>query len=390
MNILFIPLIFISFISSSLFIFLPLSKNVYDFYKDDMCYYQAGSSTSIYVNSCKKGEYCQTIDDNGYIIGTCQKYKADFVKVLDNKCSTDFECDDQLYCIQEKCSISSGSPAYYKNSNEDNYYYCPSDLVPLKSKTPTSVNVLYECKTNSKLSGKCYDNSEPNEEAYPDYSKVCGQIELDKISNPTTNRIYFRKNVKMNDIGEVKVKSFVQDEKACESGFALLFYGNEELKKLDKELDENMFLYCVIFKEAKKSENGCIIKYSLEGEDEYVYNTEKIPSQLKTFKEKINEQCEYLDIKIDNFKKYLEKMNGIKSECQQKEKIYSDPFTCGNDELREYLYFYKNPENSILYKDEEGVLNYLINRAYPLYGNNDVQESTQISSFLNIKFLFLY
>lgn len=353
-------LIFISLFYSSLFkIYLPISKLASEFYKDGMCYYSDGSD-KVYVNSCKKGEYCQKRKiSNNLIIGLCLIYKPDFIKVLEEKCSTNFECDINLIC-SEKCTINTAHlKPYSKSTNDYDYYYCQSDYKPIFNQG------AYTCE-NIDMKGYCLDNSR-GKRAFPDYSKVCGQIEL------------VSKNIKMNEIGEIKVKNFVEDEKACESGFALFFNEN-----LNEPLNSgSMLKYCVNFKESKKEGDYCLIKYTLEEEDEFVYNTEKLPSSLG---DTLNEQCEFLDIKINNFKKYLEKMSQKKSECQNKSKIYSDPFTCGIDELREYLYFYKHPENYALYKDEEDILHYLFQEAFPLYGNNDSENTKEFSSFLNIKY----
>ena len=346
-----------------------------DYYEDNICYIEVNHLA--YVNSCKNGEYCSISNSRG----TCLKYKIDFIKALDEKCSSDFECDENLNCENEKCSI--GSIPYEKKTNGETYYYCSKEYLPIISSTQysaydPSLSKQFTCKQNSKMNGYCYVSSEETR-AFPDYSKICGEIALEKITNS-----YNVKTVKMNEIGEVKVKSFVEDERACESGFALLFYGNEELVS---QGNSNMFKYCVNFKESKKIGNNCIIKYTLEGENEYVYNTQKIPNLYSNFAQILNEECDYLDIKIDNFKKYLNKMNEKKTECQAKARNYGDPFTCENDELREYLYFYKNPGDLIIYKDEEEVLNYLFKEAYPLYGNNEPEKSAGFSPFLNIKII---
>lgn len=86
-----------------------------EFYKDGMCYYSDGSD-KVYVNSCKKGEYCQKRKiSNNLIIGLCLIYKPDFIKVLEEKCSTNFECDINLIC-SEKCTINTAHLKPYSKS----------------------------------------------------------------------------------------------------------------------------------------------------------------------------------------------------------------------------------------------------------------------------------
>ena len=54
--------------------------------------------------------------------------------------------------------------------------------------------------------------------AHPDYMKVCGEIEWDAENNNAF------KKTNMNYIGSVSDGKFVENELACESGFALKFY----------------------------------------------------------------------------------------------------------------------------------------------------------------------
>ena len=80
-------------------------------------------------------------------------------------------------------------------------------------------------------------------------------------------------------------------------------------------------------------------------------------------------------------------MTEKKDECKNN-KYYNEPYTCGKDEIRKIWYFYNHPEEYILYKNEEDIIHFLLQQAYPLYGNNNSTEkdSTELSTFLNIKY----
>ena len=51
----------------------------------------------------------------------------------------------------------------------------------------------------------------------PDYMKVCGKINIEN------NKI---ESISTSDFGKIDDGNFVEDEKACKSGFALYFYIN--------------------------------------------------------------------------------------------------------------------------------------------------------------------
>ena len=58
------------------------------------------------------------------------------------------------------------------------------------------------------------------------------------------------------------------------------------------------------------------------------------------------------------FKKFKDKMDKCKSEK------YKTFLKCEDRDVQEYLYFYNNPEHYILYKDENQVMDYLLNGQY--------------------------
>ena len=59
-------------------------------------------------------------------------------------------------------------------------------------------------------------------------------------------------------------------------------------------------------------------------------------------------------------------MKNLYTECEDK-KTYEEPFTCRNDELRKWWYFYAHPDEYILYKDKKEIKNYLLQTHYRSY-----------------------
>ena len=387
-------IILICLFSSAFFIYLPFDSMTYDLNIDYLCYYDI--STNTYVNSCEKGQYCQKFK-NG--IGICQNLTEDLISKLGEDCDSNFQCDKGLICgSNKKCSLNKDNNndniAYKVADSENNniyYYYCPSEEVPII--TPSNDNPYedqsYICKNPTDAQkGKCL-HSESGSRIFPEYLKVCGRIEIDK---PTGNlKTYTPKIVNTSDIGEVDEYEIVEDERACKTGYALYFYGNKELNKPGDEASiSNMFKRCVNFIESKKLGNGCRIKYSLGDEKEYIYNSNILDSDLKD--DKLFTECEFLETKLQFFKDYLKEMTDEKKEECKKNRFYNEPFTCGKDEIRKIWYFYNHPEEYILYKNEEDIINFLLQQAYPSYGNNknssesDSSDSTQSSTFVNIKY----
>ena len=59
--------------------------------------------------------------------------------------------------------------------------------------------------------------------------------------------------------------------------------------------------------------------------------------------------------------------------------------TYGKDEVRKWFYLYKNPSVYIMYKNEQQILDYLIQQVYPNY----IVKSYEKSSFIAIKYYFI-
>ena len=84
---------------------------------------------------------------------------------------------------------------------------------------------------------------------------------------------------------------------------------------------------------------------------------------------------------LELFQKYKERYNAIKSDCINY--LYpEEPKTCRDNELRKWYYFYENPKEYLLYRNEPQVMDYLVQQDYPTYTSNS-------SRFLNLSILSL-
>ena len=81
------------------------------------------------------------------------------------------------------------------------------------------------------------------------------------------------------------------------------------------------------------------------------------------------------------FKNYKDKLNTMLETCVN-DYDYSEPYTCKNDELRKWWYFYNNPDKYMLYKDQIEVVNYLVQQAFPGF------VAVDNSRFLSLKYIF--
>lgn len=390
-------LILFSLFTTYLFKYISLAQRDIDLDIDNMCYYldRVDLNTNYddihYVKPCEKNYYCRKINSNGHEFGTCEKYSP-IIKRLNDICKEDAECDTGLTCKDNKyCSLEKDDDAYKVKGEDNTYYnYCPNDLIPIYDDS----NDKYICKSKEeekKMIGKCYnkeivDGSTVTQTAFPDYFKVCGEQFVAKVEGAST---YEKKNTTSNYIGSVPDGTFVEDISACQSGFALYFYGNKKTTIPEGDSSGYLFKMCVTVNEVEAYDSNCFINYTL-GENSYIYNAGKFVSSSND----LIVECEYIMTKIEIFQQYLNKMEELKEICENAT-YYNEPFTCGNDELRKLWYYYNNIENYILYKNEEDIINYLIQDTYHLYGfGKDEENSNELSLFLNINYfiylLFLY
>jgi hypothetical protein len=378
-------ILFIYLISTSLCGYLPLKKgNGFD---DNVCAYKYSSVS--YVKTCKdKGKYCKDIDEE---TSFCENVPTKIsLKTLDDSCISKYECDKGLDCFG-KCRIF--DPALLST-------ICPTNQEPHKTQTGWS------CKDTA-IADYCYYKD--NTAAYssgvtyiPDYSKVCGEIDFKQNSLGTLGTKYEVLTVKSAYIGTVPDGKFVLNPLACKSGYALPFYPNS--KDVDPSSDSSnrnyMFLQCVTLNDIDYEDyNKCILKYDTDK----LYDASKVINSNALFKQNyldysittvdctINDQfCnKNLITKLDMFSKYI----GIYTEDKQKncaiKDNYNEPYTCNDNELRKWFYYYNNPEHYILYYNEDGndIANYLIQQEFPLYESS---KFIYIKYFINFLFILLF
>lgn len=350
-------LIFLSLFSYSLYLYLPLFKSNISFDVDGLCFYQESTNPNLkFVKSCENGYYCNNNQNNNE--GFCKKYNDSLIHKFGAECNNNLECDSNLICQDRICSVPLDGSPYSKNSN----YFCPSEKFAIKQSDGS-----YKCEANNVMKGKCYQSS-TNTRAFPDFFNVCGEIKDG--------------NILLSEIGKVALNTFVEDEKACESGFALYYFEDKTLNGNSSDFNsKTMNLLCVEFKDAQYIDDNCIIKYSLDGKTELIYNTHNLKN---THKNHFND-CEILNVKVELFKNYLDKMNDDQREKCKSDKLYDEPFTCGNDKLRYFWYFYNHPKDYLLYKDESEVIDYLLRQEYHSY--QTIKDSDGFSSFLKYKYL---
>lgn len=383
-------LIIISLISTSLGGYLPLKKeNGFD---DKVCAYQYSSVS--YVKTCKdKGKYCKYIDDQTSL---CENVPTQIaLKTLDEDCTSKYECEKGLNCFG-KCTKASSASISTKcdNTNQEPHY----TRIGWICKTPSIADYCYYKDNNVYINGVDIE---------PDYSKVCGEITFEEQSLGSLGTLYGIMTVKSAYIGTVPDGKFVLNVKACKSGYALPFYPNSSSDK-DPSSDQtrlnNKYLKCVSLNEIDyKSYKNCILKYDkdkLYDASKILYN--KIESgsvglsgsiiydsvNFQTSNE--DEFCDKMLItKLEMFSKYIEAFTEEKQANCAKKENYNEPYTCNDNELRKWFYYYNNPEHYILYYKEDGndVANYLIQQYYPLYESS---KFIYIKFFINLLFLLLF
>ena len=221
------------------------------------------------------------------------------------------------------------------------------------------------------MDGKCFASTPKKKSTSPDYLKVCGKIELDNNK---------KQSISTSNFGEIEDGNFVEDEKACKSGFALNFFLNG---KTQKTTNMDLAKLCVTVKgvELGASNNDCIIRYTKGSEEEFIYKDDA-DMDHDLYSSNGFKDCYHIMTKIDLFQDYLKKFEKLKNHCDQG-KYYNEPFTCENDELRKIWYLYNYPSLYLLYKNDEEIIDYFIQSEYPTPKSKLEENNKNSSGFFN-------
>lgn len=363
-KIIFITSIF-CFVLSEKDIYLPMDHE--SKYGEDVCAYTDDGVR--YVKPCKKGQYCvDDVTNNNYLSDTsmleiCQDIPK--VTVLYNpnegKCTTSFECESGLTCIGGKCEKDCPdgffSMGYYGNYNckentEKGTGFCESKTISTTAANPITQKY-----------------------SYPEIYKRCGKLTIAEDPRTGHSGEYYIQLNEYDYIGTVEDGGYVNDEKLCESGFALDFYYDGKSEDSNGNI---MYKRCITPLSISKINTGdCTISYKIKDGDVLNYNSEQSSSSSSSL-------CSesFIKIKSEMFRKYSQTIKeDERKTCGDLDGI--NKYTCENNELIKLWFFYKHPQDYIVYNEREKlskVLDYKIQKEYPNYS---------FSQYLNIKFLFL-
>lgn len=362
-------------------IYAPMSTRTFDFQVDDICKYQKSSDDFMYVEPCEKDYSCELVTHlvspiSYPIIAICRKKILEELSYFGSSCEEDNDCYSTLKCVEKKCTLEENDYAV----EIENLFYCPDNLIPIRD------NTGYKCEKRDKhkMDGLYYLKEDSGETyAYPDYMKIHGEINLDKAENN-----YQLLKISVNSIGSVDNGKFVEDERACKSGFALEFYPNGAISDTSSTFNTK-YKKCVQFDgiEYKKNGGTCKIKYILDNKN-LVYDVDKVDTIIisSSYKNTFCNNFKFKETELDLFKQYVNKVSELGDECTSN-KYYDEPFTCKNDKLRKLYYFYEHIDKYLLYKSEDEISEFLLQNEYPSYGVKF--SKTEGSSYLSNKFICL-
>lgn len=385
----------------------PMEKN--SKYGDDICKYDEGDYE--YVRPCGKGKYCLKEYSDGSDFHICQNLpeSQEGINTLNEKCSSDFDCENDLECIGGYCKLSicntNESPVKDHTSGT---YSCRTS----SQKADDGVCMLKEYKENS---GVIYvDNTRYGNPSGK--SQLCGLFDFHHMGNQN----YEIGEKKYAYIGSVDNGKYVSDEILCKSGFALFYYPQGKLQDpynggTSSSSTNKMYKMCVtpisiehndpLLKSQKSSspsptDSSCVIYYKENEEDTTIkkYNVDQLSqiyseyydtyhTRISDFQKDLCKNSDYeFKIKFQHFKEYISNLKEEeRDKCGFLEGSTSSyrKYSCNNNALIKSWYFYKNPKNYVVYNNRkklEVVLNYLIQKEYPSY---------EFSHILNINYLVI-
>lgn len=345
----------------------PMTKRTKDF-GEDVCYYKdvSDSSNLIYVKPCEEGKSCVDLGISDYEIHTCVAYDGTY----DNK-------DTQ--CVTKNNVGLNSNDKNNANGIDCTEYSCVDDIC---GKAPSG-----SCSENQVIdlldSNKCVEEKEickefgpdkkPTKSYTPGLKKQCVRLVLQTKDNGKT---YYDKTIYSNAIASIDDGEFIKENDEigeniltyCKSGYALYFYGNKNLNNpnTDDNTNHDMYLRCVTVK--GRDSNG-IIKYVIGDGGENYYDPDKLPNKSSGGRYTLYYDDVFLMTRIEMFENFVKNIND-------------------ENESAKWLYFYKNPEEYLLYKDEPQIIEYLIKEQE---GNIEYKvkhtASKESSNLLNIKYM---
>ena len=357
----------------------PWHQRKFEYSVSDLCSYEDRDFQ--YVKPCGQNYVCKDVEGNDHELSVCQQYFTT-TKRLEDTCTADLECDSGLECISGTCSIDEDDAPYQvgdrvtvSDNSVNTYYYCPDGKIPIYD----SAAGEYLCKTSTANANQCsVANTDKTRvtRRLPDFGKICGETTVEYVTISGSSR-YIQYDIKMNLIGDVGVGKNVQTKEACESGFAVNLYEGAKLTRTSGRPDIK-FLTCVNPKgfEVDSSTGKCKnVKFTLSDSTEYSIDISDMSIS-----------CENIMTKLDLFRQYKEKRG---DGCTRNKEYFDEPFTCGNNELRELWYFYYHPDEYLLYKNEQAIKEYLLQQVYPSYKVTYTEPQQDASSYLSLKFISL-
>jgi len=356
--------------------YAPWHLRNFDYSISDICSYSY--NTFKYVKPCQANYMCQSVGGDSHGIETCrQMYKT--VKIYGEACSGDIECDSGLECKGSICvNLNDGSIYDIDDRiSDDHVYKCNSNRRPSFYSGTSPECTLSTDSFFTSMDNFCMkSDGTTQKEIPPTFNKVCG-----KNSFPSSGN--YISQTSMDTIGSLDDGTFVTDERACISGFALYLYRTKTLVKPGNTEDQNMYKVCVTLKEIASDNGGNkVFKYSIgTGTTDYVYDVAKLPSGTDYPRDS------HLMTKLELFKEFVNKAKGVA--CKENEGYDDEQFTCKDNELRRLWYFYHNVEEYLLYKNEDAIVDYLIQQKYPEYSPRYAEPQQEASSFLSVKFISL-
>ena len=366
--------------------YAPMSARTFELDVEDICSYQNTGSDFEYVEPCEKDYACEPITlFTGYVsgnnnVGICRK-NSQVETPFGAPCESTSDCNSDysdLICENKICVIDENKDAI----SIGNIYVCPNNKLFPFFDTPNNKYICKKIEGNEAIKSLCKSKTGTNieDQAFPDYMRVCGEIELDAQNNND-----YKKAI-INSIGSVSDGKFVENVLACKSGFALNFYSDG--KTTSSTTGTASYLKCVQFNGIEYRNTGsCKIKYILDKKN-YYYDVDHVDNVLIDNTSPITfcNGFKFIEAKLELFNQYVNKLNELGTQCANINN-YDEPYTCKNDELRKLYYFYNKIEDYLLYKNEDEITEFILQQVYPTYGVKF--SKTEASNYLSNKFTFL-